>query len=394
MFTIGCVAFAATSGACALAPGIATLVVLRVLQGIAGALVVPNSLAVLETTFRGDDRGTAIGRWAAWSAITTAVGPLLGGWLVDAASWRWVFASVVVFALAAAWIVTRRTRRGGLPSPQAGGSAPAQLDYAGAALMTLGLAGVIGALIAGPDFGFVNPLVLAAGVGGTALLAAFVLREHRVVRRGGRPLLPVAVFRSRQFTGANVTTLFVYAALNGLFFLLMPQLQGNLGYSGLAAGAAILPVNVILLAFSPLAGRVSARIGPRWPMALGALVAAAGMALFARVRPGASYVSAVLPATVVFGLGMAMLVAPLTVAVLGALDESEAGIASGINNAVARLAGLAAAAALPLASGIGGLKQLSGPALTTGWIRAAWISAGLCAAGAVVALLTIRKPGK
>lgn len=387
VFALGCVSFAVASAGCALAPGPAALVALRLLQGAAGALLVPNSLAMLETAFQGDERGEAIGRWAAWSAVSTAAGPLFGGWLVDVASWRWVFAIVVVFSLIGAWIATRHIRGTDAPASPSGSGADRRIDYVGAALVTLGLAGVVGALITGPDLGFSHPGVLAAGVGGIALLGAFVGWERRVPCS----LLPLSIFRSRQFTGANVTTLLVYAALSALFFLLMPQLQANLGYSALAAGAALLPVNVLMLVLSPTAGRISARIGPRVPMAGGALVAAAAMLLFSRVRPGATYTGTVLPAAVVFGLGLAILVAPLTAAVLGAVDEREAGVASGINNAAARLAGLLATAALPVAAGLGGGQRLDGPAFDAGYARAMWISAGLCALGAVVALLTVRR---
>jgi EmrB/QacA subfamily drug resistance transporter len=391
VFAGGCVAFAVTSCGCALAPGIVPLVLLRVAQGAAGALVVPNSLAMLESAFQGDERGEAIGRWSAWSAVSTAAGPLLGGWIVDAASWRWVFAGVVVLALAAAVIIARhQIAPEGKPGRDAGGRpATGHVDYAGATLVTLGLAGTIGALIDGPHRGFGSAGVLAAGLGGVILLAAFVVVEIRVARRGAQPLLPLAVFRSRQFTGANIVTVLVYAALNALLFLLMPQLQSNLGYSALAAGAALLPASILMLVLSPAAGRLSARIGPRLPMAGGALVTATGMVLFARIGPGASYMTTVFPATVVFGLGMAAFVTPLTTAVLGALDQRDAGIASGVNNAVARLAGLIATAALPLAAGLGGLARLTGPAFTAGFERAAWISAGLCAAGAAVTLVTI-----
>jgi EmrB/QacA subfamily drug resistance transporter len=395
IFAGGCVAFAVTSAGCAVAPGIVSLVLLRVVQGAAGALVVPNSLAMLESAFQGDERGEAIGQWSAWSAVSTAVGPLLGGWIVDVASWRWVFAGVVVLALAAAGIIARHETAS--EDPPAGTHArdaiasrvAGHVDYAGAILVTLGLGGTIGALIDGPHRGFGNPGVLAAGLGGVILLGAFVVVEDRVARRGAQPLLPLAVFRSRQFTGANVITVLVYAALNALLFLLMPQLQANLGYSALAAGAALLPANIVLLVLSPAAGRLSARIGPRLPMAGGALVIAMGMVLFARVEPGATYLATVFPAAVVFGLGLAAFVAPLTTAVLGALDQRDAGIASGVNNAVARLAGLVATAAVPLAAGLGGLARLTGPAFTAGYERAAWIGAGLCAAGAAITVLTI-----
>ena len=225
----------------------------------------PNSLAMLESAFRGDERGEAIGLWSAWSAVSTAVGPLLGGLIVDAASWRWVFAGVVVLALAAAGIIARHEitpaesppgtpARDAMATPAAGHAA-GHVDYAGAILVTLGLGGTIGALIDGPHRGFGSPSVLAAGLGGVVLLAAFVVVEDRVARRGAQPLLPLAVFRSRQFTGANVVTVLVYAALNALLFLLMPQLQANLGYSALAAGAALLPTNILMLALSPAACR-------------------------------------------------------------------------------------------------------------------------------------------
>jgi len=380
VFGIGCVGFAAASLGCALAPNLAALVALRMVQGIAGALLVPNSLAILETSFRPEDRSAAIGQWAAGSAVSTALGPLLGGLLVDAASWRWVFAGVIGFALGAAWIARHHF-------PEEKTNTGRSVDYAGAVLVTLGLAGLVGALIVLPDPHVNRSVVLAAGAGGLVLLVAFLLSE----RRTRHPLLPLAVFRSRQFTGANLTTLLAYAALGGLFFLLMPQLQSNLGYSALAAGASLLPINVLSLLISPISGRVAGRIGPRWPMTAGMLVMALGMVLFTRVGPGAKYVATVFPAAVVFGLGLATMVAPLTAAVLAAVPEGEAGVASAVNNAAARLAGLLGAAALPLAAGLGGMTSLEGSTYTAGFTRAMWICAGLCLAGGVVALLTVRE---
>jgi MFS family permease len=360
-------------------------VALRVVQGAAGALLVPNSLAMLDMAFEGEERGAAIGQWAAWSAVSTAAGPFAGGWLVDALSWRWVFSAVIVFALAAALIVVRHIARGEVPGGD-GGDAPARIDYLGAALGTLALGGIVGALMAGPAIGFRDWRVLAAGVGGLVFVVAFVIVE----RRTPTPILPLAIFRSQQFSGVNATTFLVYAALSGLFFLLMPQLQGNLGYSALRAGAALTPANVIMLVVSPIAGRASARVGPRVLMTVGALIAAAGMLLFTRVEPGATYVKTILPAIVIFGIGLSILVAPLTSAVLSAVRESETGIASGINNAVARLAGLMATAALPLAAGIGGSAMLEGPQFAAGFARAMFICAGLCATGALVAFATVR----
>jgi EmrB/QacA subfamily drug resistance transporter len=390
VFAIGCVAFAVASAGCALAPGLVVLVVLRVVQGAAGALLVPNSLAMLDTAFEGEERGSAIGQWAAWSAVSTAGGPFLGGWLVDALSWRWVFSGVVVFALAAAWIVTAKFSRQlrAISSPSS--AAHARIDYAGAALGTIALAGIVGALMSGPVVGFSDWRILSAGIGGFVLLGAFVVFEHRVAKRGAAPILKLSIFRSRQFSGVNATTFLVYGALSGLFFLLMPQLQLNLGYSALRAGAALFPANVIMLAVSPIAGRATARIGPRALMTTGAAIAAVGMLLFARVQPHASYMKVILPPTVIFGFGLALLVAPLTSTVLAAVKESDTGIASGINNAVARLAGLIATAALPLAAGIGGAAKLEGAAFAAGYTRAMVISAGLCAAGALVAFVTVR----
>jgi EmrB/QacA subfamily drug resistance transporter len=388
VFAIGCVAFALFTVGCALAPSLLVLVALRLLQGMAGALLVPNSLAMLETSFEGEERGAAIGQWAGWSAVSTALGPLAGGWLVDAGSWRWVFASVAPFALGAAWISLRHAPAGERRPVRNTGP----LDYVGAVLATLGLAALIGALIVGPSLGFSSPLVVGGGIAGVLLLLGFVAHERRLAHGETEPLLPLGLFRSRQFTGANLMTLLVYGALNGLMFLLMPQLQDNLGYDPLTAGAALLPGNALMLTLSPLAGRIATRIGPRWPMVVGVLTAAGAMALFTRVQPGASYLGAVLPAAVVFGLGLACMVAPLTAAVLAAVDQREVGVASAINNAAARLAGLFAAAGLPLAAGMGGMTRLEGPAFAAGYARAMWICGGLCVAGALVALFTVGGP--
>lgn len=379
VFAVGLAAFALASIACALATNMPLLVVARVLQGAAGAVVVPNSLALLETAFSGEERGTAVGHWAAWSAVSSAFGPLLGGWLVDAASWRWVFVCIAPLAaaavLAVGWISDSRTP----------GARKARVDYAGAALVTLGLTGIVGGLMIASEAGFTQPRVIAVVAGGVVLLLGFVVGEHRVTS----PLLPTDVFRVRAFTGVNAVTLLVYAALNGLFFLLMLQLQSAMKYSALRAGASLLPINVLMLVLSPLSGRLAARVGPRWPMVIGSLIAAGGMVLFTRVRPGASYTTSVLPAAVVFGIGLACLVAPLTSVALGALGEERAGLASGVNNAVARLAGALAIAAIPLAAGLGGVRELDGAALSSGFARAMVICAGLCAAGSALALLTI-----
>jgi EmrB/QacA subfamily drug resistance transporter len=383
VFAIGLVGFAVSSAACAAAPNVMLLVAARVVQGTAGALVVPNSLAILETTFHGDARGAAIGRWAAWSGVSTAIGPLAGGLLVDLGSWRWVFVSVIPFALAAAWIAFRHPGSNGDKDRK---HAQTKLDYLGAVLVTLGLAGIIGGLIAGPENGFTSVPVMAALVAGIVFLAAFIFQE----RRASAPLLPLDVFKSREFVSANLFTLLVYAALNGGFFFLMLQLQNGLGYSALVAGSSLLPINALLLLLSPRSGHLAERIGARLPMAVGALIAGVGMLLFVRVRPGTSYMTSVLPPVLVFGLGLGIFVAPLTAAALRSLGERRAGIASGVNNAVARLAGLFATAAIPVAAGLGGVHNIRGAVLTSAFIRASIICAVLCALGGLVALVMVQ----
>jgi EmrB/QacA subfamily drug resistance transporter len=378
LFVAGSVAFAAATVGCALAPTLSVLLVLRFLQGLAGAMLVPNSLAMLEASFGREERSTAIGRWAGWSSVSTAIGPFLGGWLVDAGSWRWVFAAIAPFALAAAWLALGAETPPATPSDRG-------VDYVGAALIVLGLGALTAGLIDGPRVGFGVPRTVGLLATGTVLLAVFAVEE----RRSASPLVPPALFRSRAFTGVNIATLLMYAGLNGLVLLLVLQLQGNLGYSALQSGAAFLPANALMLVLAPPAGRFAHRHGARGPMAVGALVAAVGMLMFSRVAPGASYVRTILPAVVVFGLGLSALVAPLTAAVLAAAPAEDAGAASGVNNAAARLAGLLAAAALPAAAGLGGLERLSGLRLTQGFARAMWICAGLAVLAAVVIWLTV-----
>jgi EmrB/QacA subfamily drug resistance transporter len=384
IFTVGALGFATASLACAFAPNVLLLIICRLAQGVAGALLVPNSLAMLEAAFDGEDRGAAIGQWAAWSAVSTAIGPLAGGLLVDHLSWRWVFAAVAPFGFGAALLSHRYVVDGDTHARSVG------RDFMGSVLITLGLAGLIGGLTAGPDRGFTNLLVLAAIGGGVALIIAFVVVE----RRSRSPVLPLDVFASRQFTGANITTLFVYAALSGLFLLLMLELQNVLGYSALAAGASLLPINALMLVISPYVGRLAERVGARLPMVVGASIAAAGMTLFARVHAGVSYLATVLPAVVVFGLGLSIFVAPLTAAVLAAAPPERVGVASAVNNAVSRLAGLLATAIIPLAAGISGANALQPVQLDRGFTRGMWISAFLCLAGALVAWVTVSGEAK
>jgi len=317
-----------------------------------------------------------VGIWAGMSGVTTALGPFIGGWLVDAASWRWVFFLNIPLAAAAISIAVRH-----VPESR-DTTAQGRPDILGVVAVTLGLAGMIYALIEAPSRGWTPITVTAAAIGATAL-AAFLVIEKRV----NTPLLPLELFRSRQFTGANITTLAVYAAVGGTLFLLALQLQQSLHYSALAAGLATLPMTVIMLIGSPLAGALTERTGPRLPMTVGPLIAAAGLALMARIAPGASYLDAVLPAVVVFGVGLAVTVAPLTAAVLAAVPDNYAGTASGVNNAIARLAGLLAIAVLPLAAK---MPTDTGQPLGHSFAVAMMISAALCAAGGIAAAVTIR----
>jgi EmrB/QacA subfamily drug resistance transporter len=382
VFVSGLIGFALTSALCTAAPSGEVLIAARVLQGVAAALLVPASLAIVEASFAEEDRGRAIGAWAGWSGISSLIGPFLGGWLVDSASWRWVFAVVVVVAILAAWIGARH-----LPesrAPQAGRRRP---DWAGSALISLGLAALTYALVEAGGGGLGDPAVVGAGAAGCLLLVVFVLFE----RRSQAPMLPLAVFRSRQFSGANAATVANYLAIGALFFFLSLQLQNVLGYSALAAGAASLPATLIMLAFSPAAGALGQRIGPRIPMTVGPLVLAAGLAMLSGVEQGDDYLVAILPGVTVFGIGMTIFVAPLTAAVLGALPDSQAGIASAVNNAAARLAQLFAGAALPAAAGLSAATAVGPGAFSDGYRTAMLIAAGVAAVGGLIAWATIRR---
>jgi EmrB/QacA subfamily drug resistance transporter len=385
MFALGLLGFGAASALCALAMGTSWLMAARVAQGSFGALVVPNSLALLEELFSDEDRGAAIGQWAGWSAASTALGPALGGWLVGEISWRWVFAIVVPVAAAAAIIALRRVPDAASLRP-VGRTQAVRVDYFGAALAAVGLGGITGALVFAPRAGL-TPLVVVAGVGGLLAAAGFLLFE----RRARHPLLPLKMFESRQFSGTNLVTLLVYAALGVFFFLYFLMLQNVLGYEPFRAGVSLLPLNGVMLALSMWTGRLSTTIGARVPMTVGSLIAAGGFVLLARVGPGSSYVTGILPGLLVFGLGLAILVAPLTSAVLGAVPDGDAGMASAVNNAAARLAGLIGTAVVPLAAGLGGVGKAAGPAFSTGYMRAMMLSAALCAAGGAVAWLTVRR---
>ncbi|TSD96586.1 MFS transporter [Skermania sp. ID1734] len=376
LFTGGLIVFALASVVCGLAPTSGWLIGARLVQGIGAAALVPGSLALIDAGITGVDRGRVVGIWAGMSGVTSAAGPLIGGWLVDVASWRWVFFLNVPLAIGGLAITGRHV------TESRGAPAAGRPDVFGALTITLGLGGITYALIEIPTGG-ATPLTLAAFFVGATALVSFPLIERRVTA----PLLPLGIFGSRQFSGANLTTLAVYAALGGALFLLALQLQQSMGYSALVAGLATVPITVIMLLGSPYAGAASARTGSRAPMTLGPLIAAAGLGLLARAVPGAHYPSAMLPALVVFGIGLAITVAPLTTAVLAAVSDDDAGAASGINNAIARAAGLLAVAILPVAAGI---HPGPGQSLGDGFPRAMIIAAALCAAGGVVAFFTVR----
>jgi EmrB/QacA subfamily drug resistance transporter len=375
VFVIGVTWFAAASLLCGVAFSVGTLVAARVLQGIGGALLTPGALAILETSFHPDDRGKAIGAWSGLGGIAGALGPFLGGWIVQAASWRLVFLINVPLAAIVVAVALRHVPESRNPD------AARRLDVAGAASAAAGLAGLSYGFTAWPMLGGTAPGVLVPLAAGTAGLAAFVLVE----RSSDHPMLPLEVFRSRTFTAANLVTFAVYAALGGVFFLLVLHLQVVAGFGPLAAGTALLPVTVLMLLLSARSGAIADRIGPRLPMTIGPVVCAAGLLLLSRVGPGASYLRSVLPGVVLLGLGLAAAVAPLTAAALGALDERHAGIASGVNNAVARAAGLLAVAVLPLAAGLGAGTLTDPATLAPTYRNAMLLCAGLLLAGAALA---------
>jgi EmrB/QacA subfamily drug resistance transporter len=379
VFEIGIVWFTSASLLCAVAPNVEVLIAARVLQGVGGALLTPGSLAIIEATFHPDDRARAIGAWSALSGIAAAVGPLVGGYLVDAVTWRAIF--LLNIPLGAFIIYISRRHVPETRNPAVTGA----LDVPGSVLATLGLAAVTFALIQAPEEGTSTGMIVTAVVLGVAALAAFVAVE----RRAAQPMIPLGIFSSRQFTSANVVTFAVYAALGGVVFLLVVFLQVALGYSAIAAGAASLPVTGLLLFLSARAGALAQRIGPRLPLTIGPLLIAAGMLLMREIDIGDGYVEAVLPAVLVFGLGLACVVAPVTATVLAAADPQHAGVASGISNAVSRSAQLMAVAVLPLIAGLSGADYESPQAMADGFHAAMLATAAVAAAGAVIAWTTI-----
>ncbi len=379
LFMIGVGWFAVASLLCAVAPTVRMLILARALQGVGGALLTPGSLAILQASFHPQDRARAVGAWSGLGGVAAALGPVLGGYLVAQASWRWIFLINLPVATLVLWITARHVPESSAPDDVAG------FDIGGSMLAVTGLGASTWALISAGERGW-GSLVLGSGFAGVVALVLFVLVE----RRSPHPLIPPRIFRSRQFTSANVVTFLMYGGMSGVFFLLVVHLQQVAGFSPIAAGTALIPVTALMLLLSARAGALAQRIGPRVPMSLGPLIIAAGMLLMTRIGAGASYLLHVLPAALVFGFGLALTVAPLTATVLAAAPDSLTGAASGVNNAVSRAAGLLAVAVLPVIAGLTGDAYRDPVAFAAGFRVAITISAAAVASGGVIAWFTIR----
>jgi EmrB/QacA subfamily drug resistance transporter len=385
IFLIGVIWFALASLLSGAAPNIDVLIVARVVQGAGGALLTPGSLAIIQASFAPDDRPRAIGAWSGLGGIASAIGPIFGGWLVQTAGWRWIFLLNLPIAIAVVTITTRHVPETRDPS------ATGRFDIAGAVLAALALAGLTYALIEAPE-NAAPAAVIAAAAAGVIAAVWFWLVERRRTRAPEKvePMLPLDIFSSRQFSVINIITFLVYGAFGGVLFLLVLQLQVVSGFSPVKAGAALLPVTFLMLALSARAGVLAQRVGPRWLMTAGLTGCAIGMGLMSRIGLHASYTGDVLPAVLLFGLGLSMVVAPLTATVLASAAVQHAGVASGVNNAVARAAGLVAVAALPAAVGLGAASYHEPARFNHGFDLATAICAAVLLVAAVLSATLIR----
>ncbi len=378
IYRVGVVWFAVASLACAAAPSVNLLIAARLLQGVGAALLTPGSLAIIESTLQPDDRGRGVGRWSGLSGVAGAIGPLVGGVLV-VFSWRWVFLLNLPVAVAVL-VFSGRVPESSDPSAKG-----VKLDVVGAVLTAVSLGAASYGLIQGPvgGFGFIDIAAIAVAVAAVAGLAwNEPRREH--------PIVPFDLFNSRPFAVANAVTFLVYGGMGVVFFLLSVQLQVSLGWPPIAAGAALLPVTLLMLALSSQAGALAQRVGPRWPLTVGTGLIAGGMFVLAGVEAGDRYLTGVLPGVVIFGIGLVGSVAPVTATALGAVPDDRAGAASGINNAVSRTGQLLTIAAVPPLVGLGGDDLSDAVRLTAGYGDAMYVGAVLVAFGAVVAAVFLR----
>ncbi|MGC9961649.1 MAG: MFS transporter, partial [Acidimicrobiales bacterium] len=379
VFSIGVVWFAVASAACGLSPNVGVLVAMRLLQGAGGALLVPGSLAILQASFAPDDQGQAIGAWSGLGGVATAAGPLLGGYLISAASWRWIFFLNIPVAAVALVLTARYVPESSDPG------ATGAIDLGGAASAVVGLGGLAYGLIEGPSLGWSSTMVVASLSLSVTSLAVFWLTEQRA----SQPIMPLMLFRRRQFSATNAVTFLVYAALGGALFLLPVELQVASRYSPLESGVALLPVTVIMLALSAASGRLASRIGPRLQMTVGPLLLGLSLLMLTRATDGSNYLLFVLPAVVVLGIGAAVMVAPLTATAMASAGSEHAGVASAVNNDVARIGGLIAVAVLPSIAGITGKSYLHPVELSAAFRTAMVASALACGAGGILAALGV-----
>ena len=370
VFLVGAAWFTLASVACALAPTPILLIAARVLQGVGAALLTPGSLSILQASFEPSDRPKAIGIWSGFTGVGAAIGPFLGGWLVEAASWRWIFLINIPLGAVVLWV-----GRAHIPETK-DPEAASELDFPGT---LLGIAAL--ALL---TLGLTDQQWIVTG-GGFAALVAFILVE----RARSNALVPMEIFASRTFSGTNAVTLLLYGALGVVFFLLGLVLQGPLGYTPLQAGIATVPITILMLALSARAGVLGARIGPRIPMTVGPLLVAGALLLMTRISPDSGYFTGVFPAVVLFGLGLVLTVAPLTATALGSVADRHAGVASGVNNAIARTGQLLAVAAIPAIAGFAADQEVGDEQLLSGFDRVLWAAAAAIIVGAVIAWLTV-----